>query len=621
MPSALQTIAPFTLAVTLLLLQGSSLSAEAPQAKIDALVSAKQFDEAAKLARELDEASDGQADLTLSLARLARALQLEGRQADAAEFFQRAVQASTRPAASGLAPQSIVIVRQAAAAALADLDRFPESLAALRPTLDPGSQASDAQRVVAVSICLRIGARALARGASVTAAEAYAIALKFADDQQRPSAMLGDAWAIAIQNQQPQEAAEKLAAFIDQYPQHSDAPRAALARAECLQQAGRGDKATQLRTDLLDRWPDSETAAQVAASYCKLAVDLVPEPVRCWLMRKANANELQAFDTAMTMLGMLVATQQNELTAWSNLARHLAQIDQTGQATSDTLARLVDEGHADDAERLAALWIARPQEPEAAATAVTPLAREAACRWAGRTQRWSMLSLAAEQEPLDADLAARTVATERLLAEALMQTGQVEAASRWWNHLVDGRQSSDFSTLLRCAEAETAVGRDAGLAERRISTARQAAGQDPFHLSLVDLLDAELAIRRTQFDQARALLENVVRASETDAAVRGRAQWLIGETHYLQRDFAVAIEAYRRVEGIDPSGVWVSASLIQAGKSFEQLGRTREAVVCYGILLNRFAETAHATLARRRLAAIAPDHDPSNEPSGKTIRR
>ncbi len=99
-----------------------------------------------------------------------------------------------------------------------------------------------------------------------------------------------------------------------------------------------------------------------------------------------------------------------------------------------------------------------------------------------------------------------------------------------------------------------------------------------------------------------------------------RAQWLIGETHYLQQEFADAIEAYRRVEGIDPGGMWVSAALIQAGKSFEQLGRTREAAVCYGNLLSRFADTSHAELARRRLAAISPDAGPSVH-SSPTIRR
>jgi TolA-binding protein len=137
-------------------------------------------------------------------------------------------------------------------------------------------------------------------------------------------------------------------------------------------------------------------------------------------------------------------------------------------------------------------------------------------------------------------------------------------------------------------------------------------------VTLVDLLEAELAIRRSRFDEARSLLEKVVRGVEIDTGLRGRAQWLIGETHYLQHHFANAIDAYRSVEGVDPTGPWVAASMIQAGKAFEQLGRTREAAVCYGNLLGRFADSPHADSARRRMAAINPSQQPA---SSQSIRR
>ncbi len=233
-----------------------------------------------------------------------------------------------------------------------------------------------------------------------------------------------------------------------------------------------------------------------------------------------------------------------------------------------------------------------------------------------------MLALASESENLRRQNPSRTVAVERLFAESLTQAGRIEDAREWWDHLIDVRGVNDFPTLLRCAEAETSVGEDASQAEQRIAAARIAANEDRFSVSLVDLLRCRACIRRLQFDQARALLENVIRSSETEASLRGRAQWLIGETYYLQREFAQAIEAYRRVEGIDPGGIWVSASLVQAGKSFEQLGRTRDAAVCYGNLLSRFANTTHAEIARRRLAAIAPDAHPSKvNSSQQTIRR
>ena len=292
------------------------------------------------------------------------------------------------------------------------------------------------------------------------------------------------------------------------------------------------------------------------------------------------------------------------------LTRHLAEIDETGQTVADLLNRMAFE----KTEPLAAYLIAPPTGSD-----VTESAREAAARWAGRNQKWNMLAMAAASESVDRLSSGRTVAVERLFAESLMQTGKTSEALKWWNHLVDHRNSTDFATLLRCAESETATGNDTELASQRIALARAAAAQSgKMATTLVDLLEAELAIRRSRFDGARSLLENVVRGVEIDTELRGRAQWLIGETHYLQHHFAEAIDAYRSVEGVAPESSWVAASMIQAGKSFEQLGRTREAAVCYGNLLARFADSPHADSARRRMAAISPSQQP---PSSRSIRR
>ena len=596
----------------------ATCDAEGPSVvKLDQLVAAENWDDSIALARDLVDQSDLQEDLTLPLARLARGLQNSGDLTAASEFYQRSVDATKEPAAKNLDREHIILVRLAASSVLIQTEQFEQAIAILTPTLSAQGHATLPQRRMAVTIALRAGAFALSKGAFDAASEAYAVAMTHADERQLPTAMLGDAWTTAVRSGPRVAAAQKLAQFVDQFPEHTDAPRAARACAECLKQAGREEDATTMLADLLTRWPDSEPAAEVIRSHSALATDLVPPAVRNWLMQKAKADDLEMLDSTTTMLGLLIASQQNELVAWSNLAKHLAKIDQSGQATSDTLARLTDQEQESDAERFAVSLISPDADHP-----VTPAAREAACRWAGRTARWSMLAMAAEDESPDQTKPERSLAVERLLAEALMQTGRVEAAHRWWVYLADTRQSEDFSTLLRCAEAETMIGRDASQAAKRIQAARDAAGNDDFSITLVNMLESELAIRRSQFDRARGLLEQVVRSAEIDRSLRGRAQWLIGETYYLQQKFPDAIEAYRRVEGIDPGGTWVSASLVQAGKSFEQLGRTREAAVCYGNLLNRFADTAHADLARRRLAAISPGHtQKTSSPFQSTIRR
>jgi tetratricopeptide (TPR) repeat protein len=348
--------------------------------------------------------------------------------------------------------------------------------------------------------------------------------------------------------------------------------------------------------------------------------DIAPS-VGQWLESESALKKIDALDANTIRWALELAAGRDDPDAWTAFSRQMAAMDVTGQATADVLQSLIEQGLAADAERLSAMFVQPAEELE-----ITPAAREASCRWAGRTERWSMLALASESESPDTESPTRTVSVERLFAEALMQTGRASEARSWWNHLVDNRGAADFATLLRCAETETSVGSDVNLAAQRIDAARAAAADNEFRLTLVNLLDAELAIRRLQLADARSLLESVVRSGETDAGLRARAQWLIGETHFLQQNFAQAIEAYRRVEGIDASGVWVAASLIQAGKAFEQLGRTRDAAVCYWGLINRFGNSSHVAMARRRLAAIAPTPPSSaqpspNQPNNPTIRR
>jgi predicted negative regulator of RcsB-dependent stress response len=337
-------------------------------------------------------------------------------------------------------------------------------------------------------------------------------------------------------------------------------------------------------------------------------------------MDKADAKDLESFDASTCCLGIRIASNQNESEAGMNLIRRLAMIDVTGQATSDLLSSLP----AVDSQRVATAILTSP-EPNADRHP-SPNALEATARWAARTERWSLLASAAEEhQPSMAELT-KSATVESIFAESLMQVGRIEASKVWWDHLVDVRSVEDFATLIRCAETETSVGHDTDLAQRRIDAARRAAGDDEFQTALANMLAAELLIRRTKFDDARSTLDSIVRTTDGDASIRSRAQWLIGETHYLQHHFSAAIDAYRRVEEIageaERCGQWVSASLVQAGKSFEQLGRTREAALCYRNLLDRFPDSAHARLARQRVAVLAPEQRYDDAPdSSQTIRR
>ncbi|MGI9469015.1 MAG: tetratricopeptide repeat protein [Rubripirellula sp.] len=631
------TVALFTL---LLIPAREGQTAEGDAAKLDQLTSQQSWEAAVELARTITSDTAQDEDLTFALARLARGLQNTGglkndeQAKEAIEFYQLAVNASESPLASNLSDSDKVLIRLAASEVMVQTQNISQAIATLEPILGDHTAAPDSagpsapststalklteqQKKIAVWILLRAGSASLSRGAYLNATTAYAMALSHADQEQRPLALLGDAWATAVRNERSPDAVRKLSNFVDQYPGHKDAPNAARGCAQCLKHLGRDADSTAMLSDLLNRWPDSSAALAVVRTHCGLSPALIPSAVKHWIMVKANANDLESFDLNTTMLGLIIASEESELIAWSNLSEHLAITDTTGQTTSDTLRQLHTEKRESDAEQLAVKLITSASDRK-----VAPAAREAACRWAGRTSRWSMLAIASETEDLNTADPTRTLAVERLFAEALTQTGQTQQAHAWWVHLADVRSADDFRILIRCAETETAFGNDADKAEERIAAARKAAGENAASIALTEMLESELAIRRSNFDEARRILEQVVRSPETAAELRGRAQWLIGETWYMQRRHKDAIEAYRKVEAMDTTGTWVAASYLQAGKSFERMGRVKEATLCYGAILSRFADTSYAAPASNRMAALSSDRNLSPTSSSQpTIRR
>ena len=139
-------------------------------------------------------------------------------------------------------------------------------------------------------------------------------------------------------------------------------------------------------------------------------------------------------------------------------------------------------------------------------------------------------------------------------------------------HLVDDRHVRRFSNACCGAPKRPRRWPKSTRPSERIEAARAAAEDNPARAALVDMLSAELAIRRLRFDEARSILEKVIGSGQSVATLRGRAQWMIGETYFLQQKFADAIEAYRRVEGIDPAGPWVEVALAASRQIVRTIG-------------------------------------------------
>ena len=575
--------------------------------------------QAVSLGEKLCSDSNLKKDITLPIARLARELQRRGKMDDATTFYMHAIDASERPQADSLPQHAKNMLRIATALLLSEQKQNATACDLLEKVTERLIASGDDDQKPSIEntakILNQIGSACLEDKDFETAERAFSLSTQLHSDNQA-TAELGYAWAVACRGNNPGTAAKTLEVFIQKHPEHPDADQAAMLAIECYQKADDTQATLDAVTTFLSMWPDSKIARKLVDEFSESQFDQIPRPVQNWILDHASTEQIEQLSPNLVSIALLIATDRELDKPWSFIAEYLGKIDQHGSGTDRALTALLSLGEEASAERLAAGMLA-PIEPDA----VTGPAREAACRWAGLNEKWSMLALASETEVVDTPTPSRTSTVERLFAEALVQLGRIRDASNWWNYLADVRGETDFATLLRCAEAETSSGTDPEKALQRIEAAKSVAGQNLFNLALVKLLEAELAIRKTSFTDSRQLLSEIAKNELIEKDLRGRAQWLTGETYFLQQQYSNAILAYREVEVIDAAGPWVAASLIQAGKSFEQLGHKREALICYTNLINRFNDSSYASAANKRVAAISPQQATQRKEANPPIKR
>jgi len=450
------------------------------------------------------------------------------------------------------------------------------------------------------SLANTIGLSALGSDEPEIASQAFQWVLQQAPPVGEPvaweeTATLGVAWAAAKGAESLETAAARLETFIQQFPDSPQVPRAKLALGGCLRRNNQSAAAISCFRDLVASHPDSPAAARALGELTELSPQQPLGPEMLPLLQRLIAEDTTTLSPQLLATAMLTAaTHQNEA-LWELASARF----QTEAATSSLVGELLDQltrvEWTEQAVRLVDDTLRRGDtRPEPAI--------EQVCRWAAGLGQWDLLAGADDLLGTDQQLATLSPTSVRLFAEAKMQSNQLVEAKRLFSYLIDKRSAGEFDTLLRFAELSLTLDPKA-----QAATAIERAGQvanAPEDDQLVQLLRAQWLIRDAQLEPARELLSQFLLQPEVDRQLKARAQWLIGETHFLQRDYAAAVDAYRVVESLDDSGHWTAAALLQAGRGFEQLGRTREATICYTGLLTRFAGTPYAASASHRLAAL-----------------
>lgn len=121
----------------------------------------------------------------------------------------------------------------------------------------------------------------------------------------------------------------------------------------------------------------------------------------------------------------------------------------------------------------------------------------------------------------------------------------------------------------------------------------------------VDYLVGRALASQALFEEARQAYLRVLRSKsggKTETAAI--SQWMIGETYFHQKSYAIALREYLRLEILFAFPTWQSAALLQAGKCHELLGEWDNATEAYHRILKEYPNTEFADDATARLEKI-----------------
>lgn len=197
------------------------------------------------------------------------------------------------------------------------------------------------------------------------------------------------------------------------------------------------------------------------------------------------------------------------------------------------------------------------------------------------------------------------IAVRMACLDSALGSGQIKRAQTELTELekaVEGDQQLGPTIALRAVEVAT-LSKNRDEARKKAQAARKAY---PNYASLheFDLLLARNAIANIEFDEARKILRSVIDSAPggDDTAVP-RAQWLLGESYFLSRQYTQAIAAY--TSAIDGNhSVTTELALMQRGKCFELQGDFVSASADYQRLLREYSQSRQSALATSRLAEI-----------------
>lgn len=426
-------------------------------------------------------------------------------------------------------------------------------------------------------------------------------------------------------------AAAEYGRLLEEFTDDGRAPEWRMARAQALEKGGQPSEAVADYLLLAEKQPTSKLAAEgtlkaarvydrighdadAAALYERLTseyahADLLDAALYGWAW---CLRDLKRHDAAQEKFDRLYR-EFRDSRYWADATYRLASdaarrrdydragelLDQIVDAAAKNRGNTSGDEGTDAGKRASVLGVIQP------ATLVHAFYLRA--QVAVQRSRWERAREDLNQVLIMAGDAPLARSAEFLLADVAYRRGDYDEAEKRFSVFAskpaDGERRWQPTTALRTAQilAQKKQWAEAQAAAERI-IAEFPEFQERYE---VDYLLGRCHAAQAAFDGARQCYLRVVRSpqggkSETAAM----AQWMIGETYFLQEQYNKAIREYLRVEILYAYPRWQAAALLQAAKCHEQLGQWGEAQTLYERIGKQYAKTEFVAEANERLQAI-----------------
>jgi TolA-binding protein len=323
------------------------------------------------------------------------------------------------------------------------------------------------------------------------------------------------------------------------------------------------------------------------------------------IAREDNGDDREQLDTIRYEWSW-VLRKTGDIAQADALLKEIHAAQPRGSYWADATFRLAERasqtGNLDEAARLVAQVLAARPGAELLQHALYLQTQVAA-----RQENWKQVAPSAQRLVDEFPRGSLRLPADYWLAESAYRQGEFDEAGRLFAELsgrAEGRTDAWLAMVpLRRAQVLAQAKNWDEAQEMAAGISRQ--WPDFAQQYEADYLIGRCLGAQASFNSARDAYRRVVESkSGAKTETAAMAQWMIGETHFHQKNYDLARREYLKVDILYKYPRWQAAALLQAGKCSEQLGDATEAIRLYERLVEQYPDTEFTAECQQRLKAM-----------------